>query len=371
MTAIMAGTLSACSSPKTGQSESSISTGQLYIEVRETSIGGRDAKIFHLSNSNGMEVEIASFGGIISKLTVPDREGKPDNIVLRYNDLADYDNNDTYFGAAIGRFGNRIAKGKFELNGESYQLATNDGANHLHGGIIGFHRVIWDSEYEVNEHSAKLVLSYTSPDGEEGYPGNLKTTLSFELTQDNKLLLEFAAETDKPTIVNLTHHGYFNLSSMRENVLQHQLTLYAPKYTPVDAGLIPTGEIKEVSGTPFDFTSPRQIGARIVEVPGGYDHNFVVKDGHSKELVKMAELYHEGSGRVMALYADTPAVQFYSGNFLDGSITVNGVNYSRHMGLCLEPQTFPNAPNEPTFPTATLNPGEKYSHRIQYHFSTK
>lgn len=371
MTAILAGTLSACSSPKTGQSESSNSTVQLYIEVQETSVGGRDAKIFHLSNSNGMEVEISSFGGIISKLTVPDREGKPDNIVLRYNDLADYDNNDTYFGAAIGRFGNRIAKGKFELNGESYQLATNDGANHLHGGIIGFHRVIWDSEYEVNEHSAKLVLSYTSPDGEEGYPGNLMTKLSFELTQDNKLLLEFAAETDKPTIVNLTHHGYFNLSGMQENILGHQLTLNAPNYTPVGPGLIPTGEIKAVADTPFDFTTPHEIGERIAEVMGGYDHNFVVKGAHSAELVKMAELYHRGTGRVMTLFADSPAVQFYSGNFLNGKITVDGITYTKHMGLCLEPQTFPNAPNEPSFPTATLNPGEKYSHRIQYHFSTK
>ena len=371
MVGILAAMIWGCSSPKTEQIAMNDSNHDFKAEVREVSLGDRTAKIFHLSNGSGMEVEISSFGGIITKLIVPDKDGKSENVVLGYEDIGSYDNNNNYFGAAIGRFGNRIAKGRFELNGQSYQLATNDGENHLHGGNIGFNRVIWHADLEKTDNSVKVLMSYNSPDGEEGYPGNLMTTLSFELTQDNKLLLEFGAETDKPTIANLTHHGYFNLSGMRENVLQHQLTLYAPKYTPVDAGLIPTGEIKEVSGTPFDFTSPRQIGARIVEVPGGYDHNFVVKDGHSKELVKMAELYHEGSGRVMALYADTPAMQFYSGNFLDGSITVNGVNYSRHMGLCLEPQTFPNAPNEPSFPTATLNPGEKYSHRIQYHFSTK
>ena len=360
-----------CSAPKTEESKMIQETINFKVKVQEVPIGDKKAKLFHLDNGNGMEVEISSFGGIISKLIVPDKNGKSENIVLGYENIADYDNNDYYFGAAIGRFGNRISKGRFELDGSTYQLATNDGANHLHGGLTGFNRVFWDAEYLEGEESMIIKMSYTSPDGEEGYPGNLKTTLTFELTSDNKLLLEFVSETDQATIVNLTHHGYFNLSAMKENILGHQLTIYAPKYTPVDAELIPTGELKTVAGTPFDFTSPYLIGARIGEVPGGYDHNFVIKEAHSGDLVKMAELYHESSGRVMEVHADSPAVQFYSGNFLDGKVTVNGVNYEQYMGLCLEPQTFPNAPNEPSFPSARLNPGDKYSHKIELHFGVK
>ncbi|SIS84971.1 aldose epimerase family protein [Belliella pelovolcani] len=360
-----------CSAPKTEEKNMIQETINFKVKVQEVSVGDKKAKLFQLDNGNGMEVEISSFGGIISKLIVPDRNGKSENIVLGYEKIADYDNNDYYFGAAIGRFGNRIAQGTFELDGNTYQLATNDGENHLHGGLAGFNRVFWDAEYMEGDESMIVKMTYTSPDGEEGYPGNLKTTLTFELTSDNKLLLEFASETDQPTIVNLTHHGYFNLSGMKEDILGHELTIHAPKYTPVDAELIPTGELKAVAGTPFDFTSPHLIGARIGEVPGGYDHNFVVKEAHSEELVKMAELYHESSGRLMEVHADSPAVQFYSGNFLDGKVTINGVNYKQYMGLCLEPQTFPNAPNEPTFPSARLNPGELYSHKIQYHFKVK
>jgi aldose 1-epimerase len=341
------------------------------VEEREVAVGDQLAKVFHLKNGNGMEVEISSYGGIISKLIVPDKNGKSENIVLGYENIADYNNNDYYFGATIGRYGNRIAKGQFQIDGASYQLATNNGKNHLHGGLLGFNRVFWDAKIENGEESVKVILTYTSPDGEEGYPGNLTTTLTFELTDDNKLLLEFTATTDKSTIVNLTHHGYFNLSAMQEDILGHQLTLFAPKYTPVGPELIPTGELLTVANGPFDFTTPHLIGERIAEVQGGYDHNFVVKEAHSEELVKMAELYHEGSGRLMNLYADSPAVQFYSGNFLDGKVTVNGVNYKQYMGLCLEPQTYPNAPNETSFPTARLNPNETYKHKIQYHFEVK
>ncbi|TVP52074.1 MAG: galactose mutarotase [Mongoliibacter sp.] len=360
-----------CTSPKNEKETMEKETVNFKVKVNEIKVGNKSAKVFHLDNGNGMEVEISSFGGIISKLIVPDKKGNSENIVLGYENIADYDNNDYYFGAAIGRFGNRIANGRFDLDGNTYQLATNDGDNHLHGGLLGFNRVIWDAEFEEGEKSMKVKMKYISPDGEEGYPGNLTTTLTFELTADNRLLLEFLSENDQPTIVNLTHHGYFNLSAMREDVLGHELKLYAPKYTPVDDGLIPTGELKAVSGTPFDFTEPHLIGERIADVPGGYDHNFVVKEAHSDELVKMAELYHEASGRVMELYADSPAVQFYSGNFLDGKVTVNNVTYNQYMGLCLEPQTFPNAPNEPSFPTARLNPGEKYSHKIEYRFKTR
>jgi aldose 1-epimerase len=360
-----------CSSTKTEQESMSQETNNFTVNVREVSIGDQVAKVFHLTNGNGMEVEISSYGAIISKLIVPNREGKSENIVLGYAQIADYNTNDYYFGAAIGRYGNRIANGQFQLEGNTFQLATNNGKNHLHGGLLGFNRVFWEANVEQSEESVKVIMSYTSPDGEEGYPGNLKTTLTFEFTADNKLLLEFTATTDKPTIVNLTHHGYFNLSAMQEDILGHQLTLFAPKYTPVDAGLIPTGELLEVKNSPFDFTTPHLIGERIAEVKGGYDHNFVVNETHSNELVKMAELYHEGSGRLMKLYADSPAVQFYSGNFLDGKVTVDGINYKRYMGLCLEPQTFPNAPNEPSFPSSRLNPGEVYQHKIQYHFEVK
>lgn len=360
-----------CSGSKTEEKSMIQEKINFKVKVSEVPVAGQKAKVFHLDNGNGMEVEISSFGGIISKLIVPDKNGTSENIVLGYENIADYDYNDYYFGAAIGRFGNRIANGQFELDGKTYQLATNDGDNHLHGGLAGFNRVIWDAEYVEGQESMIVKMSYTSKDGEEGYPGNLSTTLTFELTKDNRLLLEFTSETDQPTIVNLTHHGYFNLSAMKEDILGHQLTIHAPKYTPVDAGLIPTGELKAVKDTPFDFTSPHLIGERIAQVPGGYDHNFVVKESHSDALVKMAELYHEGSGRLMEVYADSPAIQFYSGNFLDGKVTVNGVNYKQYMGLCLEPQTFPNAPNEPNFPTARLNPGEIYSHKIQYHFKVK
>lgn len=341
------------------------------VQVEEVLIGDRKAKLFHLDNGNGMQVEISSFGGIITQLKVPDKEGNSENIVLGYEHIEDYDTNDYYFGAAIGRFGNRIAKGQFELDGVNYQLATNDGNNHLHGGLLGFNRVIWDAELIENEKSIMVKLSYESPDGEEGYPGTLKTTLTFELMADNKLILDFTATTDKPTLANLTHHGYFNLSGMKETILDHELIINAPHYTPIDDELIPTGELKAVADTPFDFTSSHAIGERIDKVSGGYDHNFVVKRAHSKELVKMAELYHQGSGRVMELYADSPAVQFYSGNFLDGKVSVDGVSYDQYMGLCLEPQTFPNAPNEPSFPSARLNPGEIYSHQIQYRFKVK
>lgn len=373
LTACMLGLLTlihwSCTAPKSDENTMTKKTINFNVKIQEVPIGERTAKLFHLDNGNGMQVELSSFGGIITKLIVPDKDGNAENIVLGYPNVSDYDTNDYYFGAAVGRFGNRIAKGAFELDGNAYQLATNDGNNHLHGGLLGFNRVLWDASYEEGDESMKVIMTYFSPDGEEGYPGNLTTTLTFELTADNKLLLEFRSETDKPTIVNLTHHSYFNLSGMRDNVLGHELTLFAPSYTPVNEELIPTGALKSVSGTPFDFTIPRLIGERIADVLGGYDHNFVVKETHSDELVKMAALYHQASGRMLEVYADSPAVQFYSGNFLDGKVTVDGVTYAQYMGLCLEPQTFPNAPNESVFPSARLNPGDVYKHRIHYHFS--
>ncbi len=369
--AVLAGTLWSCNSQKNEESNMEKEQANMKIKISEVTIGDQQAKVFHLTNSKGMEVEISSFGGVISKLVVPDRDGNLENVVLGYENIADYDVNQYFFGAAVGRYANRIAQGKFELDGTSYQLAKNNGENHLHGGPISFNRKHWDADYIEGEKSMKVRMTYLSPDGDQGYPGNLNTVLTFELTEDNKLLLEFEAETDKPTILNLTHHGYFNLSALKEDILGHELVIHADKYTPIDAGLIPTGELAPVEGTPFDFRTSQQIGSRIGETDSGYDHNFVIKEQHSDELIKMAELYHPGSGRAMEVYSDAPAVQFYSGNFLDGAQTTHGVTYNQHIGMCLEPQTFPNSPNEPTFPTSRLNPGEKYTHRIQYHFGVR
>lgn len=368
---IILGTIWSCQSPKSENKEMEKKEIKFNVNIQEVPVGGQNAKLFTFDNGNGIQVEISSFGGLITKLMVPDKDGNSENIVLGHDNLDGYDSNNGYFGASVGRYANRIAKGKFELDGTAYQLATNNGNNHLHGGLIGFHRKHWEAEMVESENSMKVKMTYLSPDGEEGYPGNLKTTLTFELTADNKLLVEFESETDKATIVNLTQHGYFNLSAKKENILGHELVIHAAKYTPVNDELIPTGELAPVKGTAFDFTQPHTVGERIADISGGYDHNYVLKEKHSGELLKMAEVYHAGSGRFMELYGDAPGVQFYSGNFLDGTITSDGIAYSKHMGMCLEPQVFPNSPNEPGFPTSRLNPGETYKHKIQYHFSTK
>lgn len=368
---LILGSIWSCQSSKSDNKEMEKKEIKFNVNIQEVPVGGQNAKVFTFDNGNGIKVEISSFGGLITKLMVPDKDGNSENIVLGRDNLEGYDSNEGYLGASVGRYANRIAKGKFELDGNVYQLATNNGNNHLHGGLVGFSRKHWDAEMVESENSMKVKMTYLSPDGEEGYPGNLKTTLTFELTYDNKLLVEFESETDKPTIVNLTQHGYFNLSAKKENVLGHELVIHAPKYTPVNDELIPTGELAPVKGTAFDFNQPHTVGERIAEVPGGYDHNYVIKEKYDGELVKMAEVYHAGSGRYMELYGDAPGVQFYSGNFLDGSITTEGISYTKHMGMCLEPQVFPNSPNEPSFPTSRLNPGEKYKHRIHYHFSTK
>jgi aldose 1-epimerase len=365
------GAIWSCQSPKSDNKEMEKKEIKFNVNIQEVPVAGKNAKLFTFDNGNGIKVEISSFGGLITKLMVPDKDGKSENIVLGHDKLEGYDSNNGYLGASVGRYANRIANGKFELDGNVYQLATNNGNNHLHGGLIGFHRKHWEAEMVESENSMKVKMNYLSPDGEEGYPGNLKTTLTFELTADNKLLVEFESETDKSTIVNLTQHGYFNLSALNEDVLGHELVIHASKYTPVNDELIPTGELAPVTGTAFDFNQPHKVGERIAQVPGGYDHNYVIKEKHDGELVKMAEIYHPGSGRFMELYSDAPGVQFYSGNFLDGNINAGGIAYTKHMGMCLEPQVFPNSPNEPTFPSARLNPGEKYKHRIEYHFTTK
>ncbi|MBD8488194.1 galactose mutarotase [Echinicola sp. CAU 1574] len=376
---VLAGALSfyACS-PKSSENEESTSEEEvvdqvsgLNVSVSNATVEGKEAQIYTLKNANGIEVDISNYGGVISRLVVPDKDGKLENIVLHYEDLEGYSSSTNYFGSTVGRYANRIAKGEFSLDGEAYTLATNDGENHLHGGDKGFNKVFWDAKVVKDDSKAGLTLTYVSADGEEGYPGELTTIVTFELNNDNELSVDFEAVTSKATVVNLTHHGYFNLSGLKETILDHELTIWADHYTPVDETLIPTGEVLPVEGTPFDFTTPHKIGERIDQVPGGYDHNFVLKSESDGQMTKMAELYHAGSGRVMELYADSPAVQFYSGNFLDGTITVDGVTYDQYYGLCLEPQTYPNSPNEESFPSARLNPGETYTHRIEYHFGVK
>jgi aldose 1-epimerase len=338
------------------------------VHTHVIKMGDQDAKVFHLKNGNGMEVELLSYGGILSKIIVPDKEGNFENILLTYNRPEDFLFDTYFFNATAGRYANRIAKGKFELDGQEYQLVTNNGENHLHGGKEGFNKKFWEAEILELNDAVGVKMSYTCLDGEEGYPGNLKTTLTFILNKDNKLDITMNAETDKPTIVNLTHHGYFNLSGMKENILNHELTIFADYYTPVDAGLIPTGEIVPVQNTPFDFTSAQKVGDRIADTGIGYDHNYVIKMVHDAELTKMAELVHRESGRKMTLFSNMPGVQFYSGNFLDGKQVTDGISYTKNYGLCLEPQFFPDSPNRPNFPSPRLEPGQVYEHRIIYEF---
>lgn len=330
---------------------------------------GRDVEQFTITNANGIEVKIINYGGIITSLRVPDQEGEFENIVLGFDNLEDYLGEHPYFGALIGRYGNRIADGRFELDGEVYQLATNDGNNHLHGGEQGFDKVLWDAELLDDQ---TLKLTYLSEDGEEGYPGNLDVTVTYTLTDENELKIDYEAETDKATPVNLTAHSYFNLTGNPSNtVLDHELKLNAGQFTPVDEELIPTGEIASVSDSPFDFTDVKKIGDDIDEVDGGYDHNFVLDD--STDTLKLAaELTESGSGRKLSVYTTEPAIQFYSGNFLDGSLQgPDGTSFEQYSGLCLEPQHYPNSPNEPSFPSTILRPGETYESTIVYEFSVE
>jgi aldose 1-epimerase len=330
---------------------------------------GREVDLFTLVNSNGLEARITNYGGIITSLKVPDRDGSLENVVLGFDNLQDYLGGHPYFGSLIGRYGNRIAGGRFEIEGTEYQLATNDGDNHLHGGNIGFDKVLWNAEVIDGE---MLQLTYLSPDGEEGYPGNLEVMVTYRLTDVNELLIDFEATTDKTTHVNLTAHSYFNLTGdFSSTILDHHLKLNAAHYTPVNEQLIPTGEIAPVDGTPFDFTDFNPVGSRIGQVEGGYDHNFVL-ESVSGSLIIAAELLEPENGRKLTVYTTEPGVQFYSGNFLNGSlVSPDGIPYDRYSGLCLEPQHFPDSPNKPHFPSTILRPGEIYKSQISYSFSVE
>ncbi|MFC1553672.1 aldose epimerase family protein [candidate division KSB1 bacterium] len=350
--------------------------GQMEMKIEQQFFGttpdGINVDLFTLTNSKGVKIEITNYGGIVVSLFVPDRDGEMDDIVLGYKTLDKYIENSPYFGALIGRYGNRIGKGKFVLDGEEYTLAANNDENHLHGGIKGFDKVAWDAETVKEENQVGVRLKYHSKDGEEGYPGNLECTVTYLLTNDNELKILYEAVTDKATPVNLTHHSYFNLTG-RENrdILDHDLILNADQYTPVDEGLIPTGELKSVKDTPMDFTSSKSIGKEIADVPGGYDHNFVLNSDYGN-IVLAAQVYEPVTGRVMEVYTDEPGLQFYSGNFLDGTITGKyEIVYKKHFGFCLEAQHYPDSPNKPDFPSAILRPGEIYSQETIYKFYSK
>lgn len=333
---------------------------------------GRRVDLYVLTNTHGMIAKVMTYGAILTELHAADRSGRFADIVLGFEDLAGYLRGHPYFGAVIGRVANRIARGKFKLDGIEYKLATNDGLNHLHGGLKGFDKVLWQAELAESGNGSGVKFSYLSHDGEEGYPGNLSVAVTYVLTEDNELRIEYVASSDKATPVNLTNHSYFNLAGAEHtDILEHELSLAADHFTPVDDELTPTGEIRPVKDTPLDFRKSRSIGARIRELPGGYDHNFVLNRS-GKGLASAACVYEPTTGRSMEILTTEPGIQFYSGNFLDGSLKgKKGVVYGEHQGFCLETQHFPDSVNHPNFPTTILRPGETYTQTTIHRFSTK
>jgi aldose 1-epimerase len=352
----------------------------MSIKVENAGVlaSGDSVKVYTLKNAAGMEVSIMDLGGTITKWTAPDKDGKFADITLGSNTPQDYLTTTKYLGALIGRFGNRIAKGKFSLDGIEYTLPVNNGPNALHGGLKGFNAVIWKA-IPIEGAEPGLKLTYLSKDGEEGYPGNLTVEVVYTLKADNSLTIDYTATTDKNTVVNLTNHAYFNLKGEgKGDILDHEIVLNADKYLPTDAGLIPTGELKPVAGTPFDFTTAHLIGERIndttdidIKLGGGYDHCWVFTD-QSNKLKSVAMVTEPVSGRTMEVLTTEPAVQFYTGNFLNGSATgKSGVKYERRYGFCLETQHFPDSPNQAAFPTTVLKPGETYKTTTIYKFGVK
>ena len=369
-----------CFLPNWGFTRSSVA--QRGHPIKKESFGqtkdGKAVDLYTITNSHGMEVRTITYGGIIVSLRVPDKNGKFDDVVLGFDKLDGYLDKSPYFGAIVGRYGNRIANGKFTLNGKEYSLAKNNGPNSLHGGLKGFDKAIWHAEPFKNKQGSGVAFTYTSKDGEEGYPGNLKAKVTYTLTEKNELVFDYEATTDKATPVNLTQHSYFNLAGEGTgDILKHELMLNADRFTPVDKTLIPTGELRPLKGTPMDFTKPTAIGAHIddnyeqLSFGGGYDHNFVI-NRKSGGLQLAARVYEPTSSRVMEVYTTEPGVQFYSGNFLDGTITgKQGHVYKRRYALCLETQHFPDSPNHPEFPSTILRPGKTLHSRTIYKFSAR
>lgn len=326
---------------------------------------------YTITNANGMQVSIINYGGTVTKIITPDKNGKMGNVIFGYDSLPGYlQKNNPYFGTLVGRYANRIANAKFLLNGKEYTLAANDHGNSLHGGNKGYDKVWWNIEKQSDN---SLLLTYVSKDGEEGYPGNLNVQVVYTLSADNSLKIDYTATTDKPTPVNLTNHSYFNLSAGSSQTIEdHELWLKANKYTPVNDLLIPTGEIADVKNTPMDFTMAKKIGKDLENVKGGYDHNWVLNKNEN-ELEKVASVYEPNSGRLMEVFTTEPGLQFYSGNFLDGTLknTNNGQKYIHHGALCLEAQHYPDSPNQSTFPNTILKPGETYKQTTTYKFLVK
>lgn len=331
---------------------------------------------YTLKSAGGLELTVITYGAIVQSLVVPAKDGSKSEVTLGFDTLEGYLGKHPYFGAVVGRYGNRIAKARFTLNGKAYTLAGNNNGNHLHGGLKGFDKAVWSAQEVVSAEGAALELKHVSPDGDEGYPGALTVTVRYTVTDANEVKLHYTATTDKDTVVNLTNHAYFNLSG-GDNILDHQLKLAAGKFTPVDAGLIPTGELKPVAGTPFDFTQPAAIGARIdandeqIKRGGGYDHNFVLDSGGGT-LALAAEAYDAKSGRVLQVSTDQPGVQFYTGNFLDGTLKGRGGKaYGKRAAFCLETQHFPDSPNQPNFPSTVLKAGATYDTTTVWKFSVR
>ena len=327
---------------------------------------GKEVFLYTLTNAKGVQVKISNYGATVTSWVSEDKNNKPSSIVLGFDSLSGYLAHPPYFGAVVGRYGNRIAKGKFKIDGTQYTLAINNAPNALHGGLKGFDKQVWDAATD-NDSTASLLLSYASKDGEEGYPGNLKVTVRYSLSDDNELKIEYNATTDKATVLNLTNHSYFNLTGdVNNTILDHTLMIDADNYTPVDTTLIPTGEIKSVKGTPFDFIKAKKIGLEIGAVSGGYDHNWVLNKKDSS-LQKIAELKDAVSGRTMEIFTTQPGLQFYTGNFLDGTLSTSaGKKINQHAALCLETQHFPDSPNEPKFPTTLLLPGQQFHSETVY-----
>lgn len=349
---------------------------QIQSDVFGTTRNGETVTLYTLTNNQGMVVKIMNYGATITSIQTPDKNNTIEEVTLGFDSLQSYLAGHPFFGNVVGRYGNRIAKGKFTLEGQEYTLATNNGPNHLHGGLQGFDKKVWTAEPLPSDSTASLRLTYLSPDMEEGYPGNLTATVTYTLNNNNELIVDYQATTDKPTVVNLTNHTYFNLTGKtKSDILNHEVMLNADRFVPVDRTLIPTGELRPVEGTPFDFRTPTTVGSRIndtdqqLEFGIGYDHCWVL-NGSGMKLA--ASVYEPESGRYLEVFTEEPGIQFYSGNFLDGSLTGRGnVVYNQRYGLCLETEHFPDSPNQPEFPTTVLNPGETYETQTIFKFSVK
>jgi aldose 1-epimerase len=364
-----------------GEKASDMSKTEAKVKIQKMPYGimadGRTVDQFVLENSQGMRVSIITFGGIITEWTAPNKSGIYENVVFHYDSLSQYEAGSPYFGALIGRYGNRIAKGKFSLDGNEYSLAVNNDPNHLHGGLKGFDKVLWTPSTSETDTTVSLELTYLSKDGEEGYPGNLNTTVVYTLTNGNELAVKYKATTDKKTVVNLTQHSYFNLTAdFSKKILDHEIMLDAPYYLPVDDGLIPTGELRSVEGTPFDFREPKAIGLEIgseneqLRIGKGYDHCWVFKEMDG--IRKVASAYEANSGRLLEVFTTEPAIQFYTGNFLDGTLPMpQGGTYQHRTGFCLETEHYPDSPNQSEFPSTVLEPGDIYESETRFRFSVK